>query len=325
MISSDARQQFHDKGFLVVESVFTGDQVAAFRDHLFDVRRRGTFPGDHVASDERDDDPLKIYPRMLHPHRWDRLTREWLLDDRLRVILTELMGREPFAAQTMVYFKPPGGRGTALHQDNYYLRVHPGTCIAAWIALENADEENGCMILVPGSQAFPLLCVVEADMDKSSTPTTVPLPDDLAPKPIPMSAGDALFFAGQLIHGSLPNTSGDRFRPALACHYVAAEAEQVSQIDRPVLRFDGSEVELDPAPTGGECGVWVHEEDQRRIQLSGESPRQEGYEVILERMNDEIWEKAREIGRRLENDEGFADGANFDSEFRDYYKKLRVG
>ena len=47
--------------------------------------------------------------------------------------LTGLLGNEPYAAQTMVYFKPAGSRGQALHQDNYYLRVHPGTCMAAWM------------------------------------------------------------------------------------------------------------------------------------------------------------------------------------------------
>jgi ectoine hydroxylase-related dioxygenase (phytanoyl-CoA dioxygenase family) len=193
----------------------------------------------------------------------------------------------------MVYFKPPGGRGTAPHQDNYYLRVHPGTCVAAWIALEDTDEENGCMIVVPGSQDFPIMCVVPADLEKFATSISVPLPDDIAPISVEMKAGDVLFFAGQLIHGSLPNISSDRFRPALACHYVVAEAEQVSQIDRPVLRFDGSEVELEASATGGECGVWVDEEDQRRIEITGEHARDLGMEEVLEQLNSNIWEEAR--------------------------------
>jgi len=324
MSTSALRQEFTDKGFLIVEGAFSKDEAAAFRAHLFDMRLGGKFPGDHVATTEKRDDPLKRYPRMIHPHRWDQLTRQWLLDDRLRIILTELMGQEQFAAQTMVYFKPPGARGTALHQDNYYLRVHPGTCAAAWIALEDVDEENGCMIVVPGSQDFPLLCVVEADMELSTTSITVPLPGDLRPVSLPMKAGDVLFFAGQLIHGSLPNISSQRFRPALACHYVAAEAEQVSQIDRPVLRFDGSEVELDAAPTGGECGVWVHEADQRRIKMNGEFPREQAYEVTLEEMNADIWEKAREIRRRMESDEGYTDNADFAAAFRKHYLNRRT-
>ena len=314
-------QEFQRKGFLIVKGIFSDDEVGDLREHLFRTRLAGHYPGDYVSTDERGNDPLKQYPRLLHPHRWDEKTRSWLLDDRLRLILTELMGDEPYAAQTMVYFKPPGGRGTALHQDQYYLRVHPGTCVAAWIALDDTDEENGCMTVVPGSQAFPLLCVVEADLDVSATPITVPLPEDVQPVALPMQAGDVLFFAGQLIHGSLPNTSSNRFRPALACHYVVAEAEQVTQIDRPVLRFDGSEVELDASPTGGECGVWVDEHDERRIEVSGEDPRNPAYERILEEMNAEIWEQTRALKEQLQSGERVMYKKDFNAEFREDYKK----
>ena len=64
-----------------------------------------------------DDDPLKAYPRIIHSHRFDKLSLDWLLDGRMRHWTTALLGREPYAAQTMFYFKPPGARGQALHQD----------------------------------------------------------------------------------------------------------------------------------------------------------------------------------------------------------------
>jgi hypothetical protein len=54
---------------------------------------------------------------------WDDSTPRWLLDARLRSSLTALLGDEPHAVQTMLYFKPPGSRGQALHQDNFYLRA----------------------------------------------------------------------------------------------------------------------------------------------------------------------------------------------------------
>ena len=67
----------------------------------------------------------------MQPHRQDEASLKWLIDERLNTAMTGLLGREPFAVQTMFYFKPPGARGQALHQDQYYLRVQPGTCIAA--------------------------------------------------------------------------------------------------------------------------------------------------------------------------------------------------
>ena len=50
----------------------------------------------------------------------------------------------------MLYFKPPGARGQAFHQDNQYIRKYP--VIAAWAALDDCDEANGQMVVIPGSQ-----------------------------------------------------------------------------------------------------------------------------------------------------------------------------
>ena len=83
-------------------------------------------------------------------------------------------------------FKPPGSRGQALHQDNYYLRVHPGTCMAAWLALDDCDDANGCMQVVPGSHTWDILCTEDADTRISFTSVTVPLPPDQEIRAAPM-------------------------------------------------------------------------------------------------------------------------------------------
>ena len=95
-------------------------------------------------------DPLALYPRVMQPHYWDETSMQWMIDERLNDWLTHILGREPFAVQTMFYFKPPSARGQALHQDQFYLRVDPGTCVAAWMAVDRCDEENGCLRIVAG-------------------------------------------------------------------------------------------------------------------------------------------------------------------------------
>jgi hypothetical protein len=108
--------------------------------------------------------------------------------------------------------------------------VQPGTCIAAWLALDDCDEENGCMQVVVGSHAWPVLCTVGADLNQSFTDVTVPLPADADVRPVLMKAGDVLFFNGQLVHGSYPNTSKDRFRRSLIGHYIEGDAQQVGRL-----------------------------------------------------------------------------------------------
>ena len=255
-------------GFVVVRGLFAPDEVDELRKHFMRLRAQGSHPGDMIADTKLGgDDPLRRYPRMIHMHHWDDTSLRWLLDPRLRACLTCLLGREPYAVQTMLYFKPPGARGQALHQDNFYLRARPGTCAAAWLALDPCDEANGCMEVVPGSHKLPVLCVEKADVRASFTDVTVPVPEGAPVVPAVMAPGDVLFFHGSLIHGSRPNASGDRFRRSLIGHYITGEAQMVTLGCRPVLRMDGTEVALGASEGGGPCGVWTDRDGRLEVEM----------------------------------------------------------
>lgn len=266
MISADDLQFYKDNGYVVVRGMFGREEVERLREHYMELRAQGAHPGDLTGVNPKSDDPLLRYPRMIHMHYWDEASMQWLLDARLNEALTGLLGAEPLAVQTMIYFKPPGARGQALHQDNFYLRVKPGTCMAAWMALDPCDESNGCMNVVPGSQEWPVLCPVEADTNVSFTNVTVPLPEGAAAVPVEMEPGDVLFFNGSIVHGSFPNVTKDRFRRALIAHYIEGNSEQLGAFYERVYRMDGSEVNVAPAPDGGPCGVFV-ERDASRVEI----------------------------------------------------------
>lgn len=260
-------QQWNDEGYTLISGLFSAEETAVLRDHFMDLRAKGEYPGDFGGVDPNSNDPLKRFPRMIHMHRWDEASLKWLIDSRIKEAITAFTNEEPYAVQTMLYFKPAGARGQALHQDQFYLRAKPGTCVAAWMALDRCDIENGCMQVVPGSHRLPLLCTTAADTTKSFTDVTVPLPDDLTPVPVIMEAGDVLFFHGQLIHGSFPNTSQDRFRRALIGHYITGDATQVAPYYHPVLRMDGSVVEFVESDGGGPCGVWVERDGRTEVEM----------------------------------------------------------
>lgn len=257
MNDSEVIDQFQKEGYAVLPGVFERDEVAALKAHFMALNKQGHGFEADKATLLGNDDPLKAYPRLVHPHRFDQLSLDWLLDARLRYWTTALLGREPYAAQTMFYFKPPGARGQALHQDQKSLRVRPGTCLAAWMAVDDCDEANGCIQIVPGTQDLPQLCLIEADLTQSFSSKTVPVPPGKAPVPVLMRAGDVLFFNGQVIHGSYPNSSESRFRRALIAHYVVGEAEKVAEFYHPLLTFDGAAVELKLSEQGGPCGIFA--------------------------------------------------------------------
>lgn len=261
------RAQYERDGYYMAQGLFTPEEVARLTEHYMALRAAGSYPGDTAGVDAGSSDPLKRYPRMIHMHRWDETSLRWMIDARLNECLTALLGREPYAVQTMLYFKPPGARGQALHQDQFYLRVQPGTCIAAWMSLDPCDEENGCLQVVPGSHRLPVLCTERADTAVSFTDITVPVPEGTPVAPIRMDPGDVLFFHGSLIHGSYPNRSADRFRRALIGHYVVGEAEAVSQFYHPVLTMAGEEIALGVSQGGGACGVWRERDGAQEVEL----------------------------------------------------------
>ncbi len=263
------QQQFAQQGYTVVKGLFSPEETAYYRDYYMNMRESGNVPGDTHIANPGVSDPLLKYPRMLQMHRWDDVSRNWMLEPRINEALVGILGREPYAVQTMIYFKPPKARGQALHQDNYYLRVQPGTCVAAWMALDRCDQANGCLQIVPGSHTWPVLCTTKADTAQSFTDVTVPVPEGTQPAPVIMEPGDVMFFNGQIVHGSLPNTTEDRFRRALIAHYIEGNSEQVARWYRPTLRMDGSEIELDMSDNGTQCGIWVDVDGKPMVEVSG--------------------------------------------------------
>ncbi|MFJ7345593.1 phytanoyl-CoA dioxygenase family protein [Streptomyces sp. NPDC101110] len=250
------REEFEEDGFTVVRGLFGADETQRLCGELAALRAAGPVPGhfEPRAADGPSADPLHVWPRVMHPHEINDVSREVLLDARLRTVLEVLLGEEVLAAQSMFYFKPPGARGQALHQDNFYLRAEPGTCVAAWLACDVIDRENGGLEVVPGTHRMDLFCPELADREVSFAREYVPPPEGLTPVPVDMAPGDVLFFNGSLVHGSQPNRAAERFRRSFIGHYVGRSAERIGRYYR-TLAMSGARVELAESEGAGPCGT----------------------------------------------------------------------
>jgi hypothetical protein len=242
-------------GAVHLRGVLTAEEIAelreAFTSHIETDGRGGAF------HETPEGDPLHAYPRMIQPHRDDHapglLARRWLLEQRVMGRVAEVVG-PVWAAQSMFYFKPPGARGQAMHQDNYFLQSHPETCIAAWIAVDDCDGDNGALGVVPGTHRYEIECPEDADASESFTSITVSIPEHLSVVQTDMRAGDMLIFHGSLVHGSRPNTTADRFRRSLIFHYIPVGSREVATGYQPLLDEHGEEVRIEESEMGGTCG-----------------------------------------------------------------------
>ncbi|WP_328420149.1 phytanoyl-CoA dioxygenase family protein [Streptomyces sp. NBC_00443] len=246
-------RRFREDGFTVVRGLLGRDEIDRLCARFAALHAAGPVPG-HFEPRPLESDPLRAYPRVMHPHEIDELSLRVLLDARLRTVLEVLLGEEVLAAQSMFYFKPPGARGQALHQDNFYLRVEPGTCVAAWIACDVIDRDNGGLEVVPGTHEMDVFCPETADAEVSFAREYVPPPPGLAAVPVDMEPGDVLFFNGSLVHGSQPNHSADRFRRSFIGHYVGRSTERIGEHYR-TLAMSGDRVPLAESEGAGPCGT----------------------------------------------------------------------
>ncbi|GDY13586.1 protein involved in biosynthesis of mitomycin antibiotics/polyketide fumonisin [Planctomycetota bacterium] len=252
---------YHRDGFHIARGVMPAAEAVAMRELYTKVSANGPVVGLSTAPKTLvDNDPLAQYPRMMHPHIHPEYpevcayARRWLLDARIGAILADLIGEPAVAAQSMFYFKPPGARGQDFHQDNFYLKVRPTTCIAAWIALDRTDRSNGGLSVARGSHVLPTLCPSQADHSKYFANEHVDIPPGHEVIDPVLEPGDALFFNGQVIHGSESNSS-DRFRRSFICHYLPKSSTAIHKWYLPaVVDFAGNPVSFADEPGGGPCG-----------------------------------------------------------------------
>lgn len=250
------KQQFQDDGYCVVPALFTEAEIVEIEAFFEEFKRNGMNVYDGGLRYE-ETDFTKNQLRAMHPHRYSKKAQDWFLNPRVGEVLAELLGRPALGAQTMYYFKPPGGKGQGMHQDNFYLLSKPATCIAAWTAIDGADLDNGCLWVVPGSHRGTILCPEEGGekwMSYGDTHITK-FPREQKPVAVPVPRGSTMFFSGNLIHGSGPNRTKDRYRRTFIGHYIDEASEQVATFYHPVLNMAGEVVSNLALPVGGgPCG-----------------------------------------------------------------------
>ncbi|MSR82622.1 MAG: hypothetical protein EXS58_06810 [Candidatus Latescibacteria bacterium] len=96
--------------------------------------------------------------------------------------------------------------------------------MAVWIACDDAEVENGCLHVVPGSQADPIH-PHEKPLDPLQQRIYVEVHSarERAEIAVPLKAGSAVFFNGHMLHRSGHNRSGRR--RAYVLHYADAHSQ----------------------------------------------------------------------------------------------------
>ena len=140
--------------------------------------------------------------------------------------------------------KPTNSNAVGFHQDGAYISDNflprENNCLTMWIALDDADEENGALQYCPGSHRW---AGSDTSKDVSDASFHVGDSDDhfqslrkaalnagldpeealAAVQTIPVAAGQLLVHHQDVWHGSASNISQNRVRRALVAHLVNGE------------------------------------------------------------------------------------------------------
>jgi phytanoyl-CoA hydroxylase len=226
MLTDTQIQEFKERGFLKVGRVMTDAETDALRDRMFAVAE-GRSEGKAEAVRDFFSDAAKSVIQIVNIWEADDLFRRHLYNANICALVAQLMGTDTVRVwHDQVQYKPPRiGGPTDWHQDHpYWPIIQPADLISAWVALDDADEENGCMSMVPGSHKWGPHkggTIGTNPDDFTPTPDLSLLPPDAKVEivPCPVKKGEVMFHHCLTWHGSPPNRS-ERGRPAIAVHYM---------------------------------------------------------------------------------------------------------
>ncbi len=154
--------------------------------------------------------------------------REFVLHPLICSVLSQITAAHlPFwdgsvkCMQSMLFVKPPGFQGQGWHQDEIYIPTRDRSLIGAWIALDPATRENGCLWVLPESHRSGYLYPQREHGNPDEYdygPESFGF-DDSDAVPVEVEPGTVVFFNGYLLHKSLKNRS-DIYRRVLVSHYM---------------------------------------------------------------------------------------------------------
>lgn len=207
-------QCYNQSGYIRPLDVYTGSEIDDVRSYFDDLLQKTLAAGQDSYSIST--------AHMKHGRVYDMLTNPTIVN-----YVSDILGDDVVAWGSHFFCKMPrDGKAVAWHQDASYWPLSPSKAVTVWLAIDDADLENGCMKFIAGSQTSGHLTYQEADpADHSVLNQTVEDPEQYGDIVIDdLKAGQISIHNDLLLHGSDANDS-DRRRCGLTLRYAAASVK----------------------------------------------------------------------------------------------------
>jgi ectoine hydroxylase-related dioxygenase (phytanoyl-CoA dioxygenase family) len=228
MISEELRRRFVDEGYFVLESVIPEEHLDALRNECQRFIDKRDAEMDAAGTDVIDLDQRGRRYFVNDCSLESPKLRRFLSSDVMAEICRATLGANAylFNDQYVVKGADPQTR-FSWHQDSGYIPYAHRPYLTCWCALDDVNEANGAVYLLPYSRAGTR-DVIEHRKDDNSNDLIGYSGDDPG-DPIVVPAGSIACFSSTVLHRSGPNTTS-RMRRVYVAQYTA----------EPILSEDGS-------------------------------------------------------------------------------------
>ncbi len=220
---AEAKEFYWEKGWVRVRQVFSADESLVIADLATEMafKEMEKSQDEPYLLDTKDDGgyvPRKIdWPYLKH-----KSFKSFVTDERLLMVIKSILGHSACIIRDQIYLKPPRfGSPKPYHQDNAHFLCSPvDELITAWIALDDATAENGCLTYLDSSHKDVLHKHLEIEGERHNIKPV----DDAVLEGYNESfglalRGDVLLHHGQTMHRSGKNHT-DEWRRGYATHWI---------------------------------------------------------------------------------------------------------
>ena len=146
------RANFLEDGFIFFPSFLNEKEITSVQQHieLFIQDKVSQMPSEMVYYEDKSDaSTLKQLQKLFE---FDTFFHQMIFKSRFEKLASILLDDKVLGQNIQYFNKPPKiGKETPAHQDGYYFKLSPNEAVTMWMALEDVDEENGCVRYVKGS------------------------------------------------------------------------------------------------------------------------------------------------------------------------------
>ena len=141
-----------------------------------------------------------------------------------------IIGKDILVCGTTLFIKNPDKKGfVSFHQDAKYIGLEPHNWVTGWLAVTDANEENGCMRMLKGSHKKDLKFHDQKFdennlLTRGQTIENVPINETT---PVILKAGQLSLHHPTIIHGSGLNKSKERRIGFAIQSYIGTNVDQV--------------------------------------------------------------------------------------------------